>query len=213
MSVLIADDHPPTRDDVRRALVRDGMIVCSEAANAAEAVRGAIEMRPDLCLLDIRMPGNGLAAVWEISARVPTTKIVMLTVSEDEQDLFAALRAGAESYLVKDIDLTRLAKALRDVHEGKAAIPRALVARMVDRFHGTEARFRTTSVSDLGPRLTSREWEILAALAEGLSTREIARRLTLETSSVRAHITSLVRKLGVANRGEAVAMMRGRSQP
>lgn len=213
LRVLIADDHPPTRDDVRRALVRDGMVVCAEAANAAEAVKAAIELRPDICLLDIRMPGNGLAAVWEISARVPTTKIVMLTVSVEEHDLFAALRAGASSYLVKDIDLTRLAQALQDVHDGKAAIPRALVARMVDRFHGTEPRFRTTSVSDVGPRLTSREWEILAALAEGLSTREIARRLTLETSSIRAHITSLVRKLGVANRDEAIEMMRGRSQP
>jgi len=203
---LIADDHPPTRDDVRRALERDGIEVCAEAANAAEAVRAAIDTQPDICLLDIKMPGRGLAAVWEISARLPTAKIVMLTVSEDEYDLFAALHAGASSYLVKDIDLRRLAEALRDVHAGKAAIPRALVARMVTRFHGNEPRFRAV-VFDGRPRLTSREWEVLAALGDGLSTRAIAQRLGVGQSGVRAHITSLVRKLGVKNREEAVALL------
>jgi DNA-binding NarL/FixJ family response regulator len=210
LRVLIADDHPPTRDDVRRALERAGIEVCAEASNAAEAVRSALECFPDICLLDINMPGQGIAAVWEISARLPTTKIVMLTVSEDERDLFAALRAGAVSYLVKDIDLRRLPQALQDVSDGKAAIPPALVARMVIRFHGSEPRFRTTETSTLGPRLTSREWEVLAALGDGLSTRAIAQRLGVEPSGVRAHITSLVRKLGVASREEAVELLHGR---
>jgi two-component system nitrate/nitrite response regulator NarL len=210
LQVLIADDHPPTRDDVRRAVERAGAEVCAEAANAAEAVRAALESHPDICLLDINMPGKGIAAVWEISARLPMTKIVMLTVSEDEGDLFAALRAGAVSYLVKDIDLRRLPEALKDVHDGKAAIPRALVARMVTRFHGSEPRFRTLEWSADGPRLTSREWEVLAALGDGLSTRSIAQRLGVEQSSVRVHITALVRKLGVANRDEAVELLHGR---
>jgi DNA-binding NarL/FixJ family response regulator len=209
LRVLIADDHPPTRDDVRRALERAGLEVCAEAANAAEAVRAALETQPDICLLDINMPGRGMAAVWEISARLPSTKIVMLTVSEDERDLFAALQAGAASYLVKDINLRRLPQALHDVHDGKAAIPRALVARMVTRFHGNEPRFRST-VAYGGPRLTSREWEVLAALGEGLSTRAIAQRLGVGQSGIRAHITSLVRKLGVANREEAVELLNGR---
>jgi len=212
LHVLIADDHPPTRDDVRRALTRGDMVVCAEAANAAEAVQAALATQPDICLLDIRMPGRGVAAVWEISARLPMTKIVMFTVSEDEKDLFACLHAGAVSYLVKDLDLNRLAEALQDVYDGKAAIPPALVARMVERFHGTEPRFRTTAFDQLGPRLTSREWEVLAALGEGLSTREIARRLGLEPSSVRAHITALVRKLGVADRKAAVELLRERAE-
>jgi two-component system, NarL family, nitrate/nitrite response regulator NarL len=212
LQVLIADDHPPTRDDVRRALERGGMVVCAEAANAAEAVQLALERHPDVCLLDIRMPGNGVAAVWEIKSRLPTTRIVMFTVSEDEKDLFACLHAGAVSYLVKDIDLGRLPQAVQDVHDGKAAIPRALVARMVERFHGTEPRFRTTAFSELGPRLTSREWEVLAALGEGLSTREIARRLGLEPSSIRAHIAALVRKLGVADRQAAVDLLHERAE-
>jgi DNA-binding NarL/FixJ family response regulator len=207
--VLIADDHAPTRDDVRRALLTSGISQCAEASNAVEAVRLAFETRPDICLLEVRMPGGGVAAAWEISARLPTTKIVMLTVSDDDADLFGALRAGAVGYLLKDIDLRRLPHALRDVVEGKAAIPRALVGRMVAQFRSSDPRFRTTAVSaDDGRRLTSREWEVLAALAEGLSTREISRRLQLTPSGARAHVCHLLHKLGLASREEAVAFFR-----
>ena len=206
LRVLIADDHAPTRDDVRQALGDGGMDVCAEAADAAHAVQQALETRPDICLLDIRMPGGGVAAAWEIAARLPTTKIVMLTVSDDDASLFAALRAGAVGYLVKDIDLRILPRALRDAAEGKAAIPRGLVTRMVKQFHGTDPRFRTTAMAgELGPRLTSREWDVLVGLADGLSTREIARRLQLRPSGIRAHISAIVQKLGVADREEAVA--------
>jgi two-component system, NarL family, nitrate/nitrite response regulator NarL len=209
LRVLIADDHAPTRDDVRRALTSGGMKVCAEAADAARAVQKAIETKPDICLLDLRMPGGGVAAAWEIAARLPTTKIVVLTVSDDDTSLFSALRAGAVGYLVKDLDLRLLPRALEDVAAGRAAIPRALVARMVKHFHATDPRFRTTTVSgELGTRLTSREWDVLAALADGLSTREIGRRLQLKPSGVRAHISALVRKLGVADREEATAFFR-----
>jgi DNA-binding NarL/FixJ family response regulator len=209
LRVLIADDHAPTRDDVRRALDDGGMSVCAEAADAAHAVQQALETRPDICLLDIHMPGGGVAAAWEISARLPTTKIVMLTVSDEDASLFAALRAGAVGYLVKDFDLRILPRALRDAADGKAAIPRSLVARMVKQFHGSDPRFRTTEVAgELRPRLTSREWDVLVGLADGLSTREIGRRLQLKQSGVRAHISALVQKLGVADREEAVAFFR-----
>ena len=209
LRVLIADDHAPTRDDVRRALTEGGMIVCAEAADAARAVQQALETRPDICLLDLRMPGSGVAAAWEISARLPTTKVVMLTVSDDDASLFAALRAGAVGYLVKDLNLSLLPRALQDVVEGKAAIPRSLVARLVKEFHASDPRFRTTAVSgELGVRLTSREWDVLAALADGMSTREIGRRLQLKQSGVRAHISSIVRKLGVKNREQAIAFFR-----
>jgi DNA-binding NarL/FixJ family response regulator len=205
LRVLIADDHAPTREDVRRALTDGGLVVCAEAADAARAVQQALETRPDICLLDVRMPGGGVAAAWEIAARLPTTKVVMLTVSDEDGDLFRALRAGAVSYLLKDSDLDALAQALRDVVEGKAAIPPALVARMVMQFHSNDPRFRTTELgADFGPRLTSREWDVLAGLAEGLSTRDIGKRLQLKPSGVRAHISALVQKLGVADRHEAV---------
>jgi DNA-binding NarL/FixJ family response regulator len=206
LRVLIADDHAPTRDDVRRALTDAGFVVCAEAADSARAVQQALETRPDICLLDVRMPGGGVAAAWEIAARLPTTKVVMLTVSDEDGDLFRALRAGAMSYLVKDIDLSVLPQALLDVAEGKAAIPPALVARMVMQFHSNDPRFRTTEIgTEFGPRLTSREWDVLAGLAEGLSTRDIGRRLQLKPSGVRAHISALVQKLGVRDRHEAVS--------
>jgi DNA-binding NarL/FixJ family response regulator len=209
LRVLVADDHAPTRDDVCRALTDGGLTVCAEAADAARAVQKAFETKPDICLLDVRMPGGGVAAAWEISARLPTTKVVMLTVSEDDGDLFRALRAGAVSYLLKDINLDELPQALIDVVEGKAAIPPALVARMVMQFHSNDPRFRTTEVgAEMGPRLTSREWDVLAGLAEGLSTRDIAKRLQLKPSGVRAHISAVVQKLGVENRQQAVAFFR-----
>jgi DNA-binding NarL/FixJ family response regulator len=213
LRVLVADDHAPTRDDVRRALEDGGMIVCAEAAHAAHAVQQALETNPDICLLDLRMPGGGVAAAWEIAARVPTTKIVMFTVAADDANLFSALRAGAVGYLVKDFDLRNLPRALRDVIDGKAAIPRTLVARMVKQFHTSDPRFRTTEVgAEFGPRLTSREWDVLAGLADGQSTREIARRLQLKPSGVRAHISALVQKLGAADRKEAVAFFRQTTQ-
>jgi len=185
------------------------MEVCAEAADAARAVQRALETEPDICLLDLRMPGGGVPAVWEISSRLPTTKIVVFTVSDDDASLFSALRAGAVGYLIKDLDLGLLPRALEDVANGNAAMPRALVARMVKQFHATAPRFRTTTVSgERGTRLTSREWDVLAALADGLSTREIGRRLQLKQSGVRAYISSLVRKLGVKDRGEAIAFFR-----
>jgi two-component system, NarL family, nitrate/nitrite response regulator NarL len=97
LRALIADDHWPTRDDLRRVLADSGAFdICAVVANAAQAVQAAVVNRPDVCLLDIRMPGSGIAAAWEISARLPEAKIVMLTVSDDDTDLFAALRAGAD---------------------------------------------------------------------------------------------------------------------
>jgi DNA-binding NarL/FixJ family response regulator len=213
LRVLIADDHAPTREDLRRALKDGGLTVCAEAADAAHAVRFALETEPDICLLDIRMPGGGVAAAWEIAARLPTTKIVMLTVSDDDAHLFSALRAGAVGYLIKDLDFRRLPQALEDAAAGKAAIPRALVSRMVTQFQSTDPRFRTTTLGgEEGSRLTSREWDVLAALADGLSTREIAKRLQLKPSGIRAHISALVHKLGVADRKEAIAFFNETTQ-
>ena len=214
ISVLLADDHAPTRADIRRMLERDGRFsVCAEAADAAGAVARAIELQPDLVILDIRMPGSGLSALWEIVARLPQTKIVMLTVSEEEDDLFAALRAGAHGYLLKDIDPRRLPEALQDVYDGQPAIPRALVAVMMEEFRDANAKRRSIAdAGELSARLTSREWQVLHLLARDLSTAEIAERLVLSPSAVRAHIAAIVRKADVENRAEAVAQFRGRSE-
>jgi len=212
LRVLIADDHAPTREDVGRALARDGRFsVCRIVADAAEAVQAALQERPDVCLLDIRMPGSGLAAAWEIAARLPRAKIVMLTVSDEDADLFAALRAGADGYLLKTMDLRRLPDALHGVCVGEAAIPRTLVARVLEQMRGREPRWRPLAANEfVEGRLTSREWEVLELLAQGRSTAEIAGKLMLSASAVRAHITSIVRKLKVANRAAAAEIFRQR---
>ncbi len=210
LRVLIADDHAPTREDVRRVLENDDRFdVCAIAADAVEAVHAAIRQQPDLCLLDIRMPGSGLAAAWEIGARLPQAKIVMFTVSDEDRHLFAALRAGADGYLLKTMDLRRLPDELQGVCLGEAAMPRALVARVLEEFRGREPRWRfPIQRESAGRRLTSREWEVLELLAQGRSTAEIADRLVLSASAVRAHITSIVRKLKVANRDAAAELFR-----
>jgi DNA-binding NarL/FixJ family response regulator len=211
--VLIADDHAPSREDIRRALERNERFsVCASVPDAAEAIQAAVRERPDVCLLDIRMPGDGLAAAWEIAARMPQAKIVMLTVSDDDADLFAALRAGAHGYLLKTMNLRRLPDALEGVLSGEAAIPRVLVAQVLEQFRGHEPRWRQHVADDSsGGRLTSREWEVLALLTQALSTSEIAHRLMLSDSAVRVHISAVVRKLGVRDRAAAIDLFRGRA--
>jgi DNA-binding NarL/FixJ family response regulator len=210
--VVIADDHAPTRDDVCRVLDGDPRFkVRATAADAAAAVHAAVAERPDLCLLDVRMPGSGLAAAWEIAARLPQTKIVMLTVSDEDTDLFAALRAGAVGYLPKTMNLARLPDALHGVLSGEAAMPRTLVAHVLEAFHGREPRWRNlVARTGLEQRLTSREWEVLELLAQGRSTTEIARKLVLSNSAVRVHIASSVHKLAVPDRRAAARLFRRR---
>jgi DNA-binding NarL/FixJ family response regulator len=183
--------------------------VCASVPDAAKAIQAVVWERPDACLLDIRMPGDGLAAVWEIAARLPHAKIVMFTVSDDDADLFAALRAGAHGYLLKTMSLRRLPDALEGVLSGQAAMPRVLVARVLEQFRGHEPRWRQPVAGhSLGQRLTSREWEVLALLAQQQSTSEIARRLMLSTGTVRVHIAAIVRKLGVPDRAAAIDLFR-----
>jgi two-component system, NarL family, nitrate/nitrite response regulator NarL len=210
--VVVADDHAPTRADIRRTLEQDpGFRVCAEAEDAPSAISAALEHRPDLCLLDLTMPGGGLAACWEIAARLPETKIVVLTVSADEDDLFGALRAGAEGYLLKGIDLRRLPHALRDVLEGRAAIPGTLVRRMIDEFRSGDPRRRSlTAPDELRSRLTSREWQVLELLVHDHTTAEIAARLTITPGAARAHISAVVQKLGAQSRADAIRRFRAR---
>lgn len=159
------------------------------------------------------MPGSGVAAAWEIQSRLPDTKVVMLTVSDDDADLFPALRAGAVGYLLKTMSLERLPHALRGVISGEAAMQRHLVSRLLERFQGSDPRRRRLASDQYGAeRLTSREWEVLELLAVDRTTAEIARELSLSKSAVRVHIAAVVRKLGAENREAAVSLFRGRSE-
>lgn len=209
--VLIADDHAPTRADVRDVLsAHKDFEICAEAADAVGAVQAAIRERPDLCLLDVRMPGSGLSATWEIAARLPRSKIVILTVSGEDGDLFTAIRAGAAGYLLKTMNFARLPDVLDAVFSGEAAMPPSLVARVLNRFRAREPRWRQPLEGGSTERLTSREWEVLALLAQGQSTAEIASGLVITTSAVRAHITAIVRKLGVPGRAAAAELFSSR---
>ena len=208
--VLIADDHAPTRADVRRALEGEGgFVVCAEVADAVAAVDAAVREQPDLCLLDVRMPGSGVAAAWEITSRLPGTKVVMLTVSADDDDLFAALRAGASGYLLKELEPELLPPALFDVLEGETAIPRPLVSRLVASFRDPAPRRRRLLAGGHGAELTSREWQVLELLRTGLSSGEIAERLFVSRATVRSHVAAILRKLRVPDREAAIRLLQG----
>lgn len=170
----------------------------AEAESAPAAVEAALEHRPDVCLLDINMPGGGIAAARRIAPLLPETRIVMLTVSEDTNDLFAALRAGASGYLLKGTPATRLPAALRGVMAGEAALPRVLVAKLVDAFRSTEAG------ASAPWNLSEREWDVLRLMRAGHTTGEIAELLRIAPVTVRTHVAAVMRKLRVKDRDAAI---------
>jgi DNA-binding NarL/FixJ family response regulator len=204
--VVIADDHPPTRAGVRSALVGRGFEVCAEVGTGPAAVEAARQHQPDLCIVDINMPGDGIAAAAEIRKTVPGAEVVMLTVAHDDESLLSALQAGAAGYLLKDTDPDRLPDVLRGVLGGEAVLPRSLVARAAAAFrvHGQRRRLGRNGAA----RLTSREWDVLEGLAEGLSTKAIAERLEIAPVTVRTHVSAILRKLDVPDRSGAVRLLR-----
>ena len=206
--ILIADDHAPTRADLAALLTEDGRFdVCAQAADSAAAVDAACASRPDLCLLDVNMPGSGVAACWEIASRLPTTKVVMLTVSRDDRDLFAALRSGAHGYLLKDADEGLIPDMLINVHQGEASLSAPLVTRMIVEFRDSAPHRRTPVAEPPFNHLTSREWQVLELLRLNLSTAEVARKLFISRTTVRDHVASITRKLGVQNREAAIRLL------
>lgn len=209
LRIVVADDHPPTRSGVREALEQQDCVVVAEAATADDAVAAAKEHRPDVCLLDIHMPGSGIAAAAEITLTLPGVAVVMLTASRDDEDLFAALRAGASGYLLKDMDPGRLCPALRGVLAGEAVLPRWLVLKVVEQLRATPRRRIALPNRTSAAQLTEREAEILDLMSNGLSTQEIADRLFLAPVTVRTHIAAILRKLRVRDRKAAVRLARG----
>jgi DNA-binding NarL/FixJ family response regulator len=205
--VLVADDHAPTREDIRAAIEADERFaVVAVAGDAAGAVQAAIRERPDVALLDMRMPGSGAAAAWEITARLPDTRAVMLTISRADEDLFAALRAGASGYLLKTMPFDAIGDQLAAVLDGHVAMPPELVSRLVEEFRDSAPRRRTLLSRNAHAQLTSREWQVLDYLRQGLATREIARRLFVSPATVRSHVAAVLRKLRVPDREAAVRL-------
>lgn len=203
---MLADDHATTRLGVRLALDEGDFEVVAEAVDAHGAVEAALTHRPDLCLLDVYMPGSGITAAGEISEALPDMPIVMLSISETNDDLFDALRAGACGYLLKDTDPARLPHALSAVLKGEAPLPRVLTARLITEFrkHGKERRLADADGSPV--TLSERESEVLELLRDELSTKQIAQQLGISPVTVRRHLSEALKKLRVSDRGAALRL-------
>jgi DNA-binding NarL/FixJ family response regulator len=206
--VVMADDHTRLRAVIRQSLEHSGCQVAAEGATADDAVRLTVEHRPDVALLDIHMPGSGIQAAQAIARLAPGTAIVMLTQSADDEDLFDSLRAGAAGYLLKDMDPSRLGDALRAVLSGEGAMSPRLVARIMDEFRApTKRRFGRKSAA--AAKLSAREWEVMQLLGQGLSTEEVAGRLFVSPTTVRVHVSTVLKKLRVHDRESAFRLLRG----
>lgn len=200
--VLLVDDHTLFRSGIKALLSRDPSFeVIGEAGDGLEGVKRAVSLKPDVVLMDLHMPGlSGREAVQLILEDCPQTRVVMLTVSENAQDLMDTLRAGALGYLLKNIDADFLLNAVRRAAEGEAVMSAQMTAKLMASVRKGEAVTRSASEAD---KLTPREREILAYLARGASNKEIARGLELAESTVKIHIQNILKKLGVTSRVQA----------
>lgn len=196
LRVAVVDDHPLFRAGVTRTLKELGFDVVAEGSDTDDAVRIADRIKPDLLLLDVSMPGDGLVAIERILARYPQASIVMLTASEDGDNIRRSLQLGARGYVLKGTGATGLAEILRSVARGELYVPPGLSARLL-----VEAEPPRPLGKNKG--LSSREREVLDLVATGSSNKVIARSLGLQEKTVKRHVTSILAKLRVTNRTEA----------
>jgi DNA-binding NarL/FixJ family response regulator len=202
--VLIADDHPLYRAGVRDHLVENnhGIEVVGEAGNGQQAVELVGRLRPDVVLMDIAMPHvNGIEATRQIKERWPEVSVLILTVYDDEQYIFALLEAGAAGYLLKTIDVVELAQAVRRVFEGESVLSPPAARKVLSRF---AAQGSTSGPGRAWRLLSERERDVLRLAAKGVSNKQIAQELSLSIRTVHAHMSHIFDKLGVASRTEAV---------
>ena len=206
LQVAIIDDHPLFREGVAHTLQsQPGLEVVAEGASAADAIRIAGECLPDVMLLDVSMPGGGLHAARTIAASYPVVKVVMLTVSEHEDDVTAALRAGARAYVLKGVAARELVGILRSVAAGEVYVTPSLAASLLFELTGGGAAPPASPLDEL----TERERQILEQVAAGDSNKEIAAQLHLSEKTVKHHMTNILQKLQVRNRVEAALLARG----
>jgi DNA-binding NarL/FixJ family response regulator len=206
IGVLIADDHPLFRDGVR-ALLQSVVEtdVVGEAATGEEAIVQATALQPDVILMDLQMPGqNGIEATRAILRVSPHIGILVLTMYEDDESVFAAMRAGARGYLLKGAEQAEILRAIHAVSHGEAIFSPAIAERLTQYF----AALSRAPLSSVFPELTDREREVLALVAQGCSNGEIASRLVLSQKTVRNHVSNIFSKLQVADRAQAVMRAR-----
>ena len=201
--ILVVDDHPLTRDARAALLAPPGFEVGGDAARGEEAISAAKRLQPDLVLLDLTMPGmDGLTALPRIREEAPEAEIVVLTASDAEENLLGAIRGGAAGYLLKTEPPEQIAAFLRGVARGEAALSGGVARRLLDRVR--EGGRLDGIPESITRALSAREVEVLLLLDEHLGTDEIAQRLFISEHTVRSHVKSLLRKLDVSSRREAL---------
>ena len=205
-SVLVADDDIPLRRALREALESHGYVVVGEASDAAAAIGVATRLQPDICLIEIELPLEGLNAVGRIAKASPRTMIVVLSSSDRPEDVVTAFTRGASGYLLKGITGDQLAASLRGAYRGEPPVSRSLVPHLVDEIRRGSIRRLTLPAGPV--TLTPREWEVGELLRDGHSTNEIADRLGVSPVTVRRHVGLLLGKLGAKDRESAVELLR-----
>jgi len=205
--VLVADDDPLARRIVREQLEAEGFSIVGEARDGEEAVTMALRLAPDVVVMDLLMPRrDGIAATQQIVATAPQISVVVLSLSDDQELGLLALRAGAVGFLEKDISMTALVRVIRGIERGEAAVNRAMTRRLISEFRAASAPVpaRPSAGQALGSQLSAREEQVLGLLVVGLTTVEISGHLELSRETVRTHVRSILRKLRVRDRVQAV---------
>lgn len=200
--VLIADDHELVRMALKTLVdAEPDLEVVGEAGTTDEAVSSAVELRPHVLVLDMRMPGGGGVEVCQrVKSELPDTAVLVVTSFDDDEELFGALEAGANGYLMKDTRPDRIVTAVRALHDGQCVFDAGIASRMV------AGRVREAEATAASEPLTDRELEVIALMAQGHSNKDIARELWLGESTVKTHVSHVLRKLGAADRTSAVLM-------
>jgi DNA-binding NarL/FixJ family response regulator len=205
LRVLIVDDHALFRRGLQMVLRQeDDIDVVGEAGDGHEAVEKAQELMPDVVLMDVRMPGqSGIKATEQIKDLIPHAKILMLTISDEEADLYDAIKAGASGYLLKEISIDEVADAVRSVWSGQSRISPSMASKLLTEFAAMSKRAEERQQLP-APRLTEREMEVLKLVAQGMNNRDIAKELFISENTVKNHIRNILEKLHLHSRMEAV---------
>jgi two-component system, NarL family, nitrate/nitrite response regulator NarL len=206
--VLVAGHDSATVHGIRLALEEEGIVLCGHVGSAEELADAVTRLEPDLCLVDVALPGGGIAAAAEMRAWRSRVAVVMLASELNEEEFLKAIAIGAVGYLPKSISPKRLPAVVHAVLLGEPAIPRPFVAVLMNRLRGGATRRHLVVGDGRGVELTSREWDVLDAMRDGLSTREIAAKLLISDVTVRRHIGAVLKKLQVQSRREALELLR-----
>lgn len=203
--IIIADDHELFRRGLRMVLEDDDTIeVAGEAGDGEKALELARDEVPDVVVMDVRMPAlSGIEATRQIKDELPHTKILMLTISDEEDDLYQAIKAGANGYLLKEISIDEIASAVRSVQNGQSLISPSMASKLLNEF-ATMIKKEEEKQQVPAPRLTPREMEVLQHVAQGMNNREIAKSLFISENTVKNHVRNILEKLHLHSRMEAV---------